>query len=158
MGIGMITVRPFEEADITAVAALESACRPRPWSERVFADELAEANRIYLLAEEEGQVAGYAGAMLVGEEAHITNLLVAPEFRRRGVAKRLMSRLIQAAVAEGARHLTLEVGSKNHAARRLYATLGLAPVGVRPGYYGDDDALILWAHDIDRPGFFEGLA
>lgn len=158
MGVGVITLRPFEEADVAAVAALEAACRPRPWSERIFADELAAENRIYLVAEEDGLVVGYAGVMLVGEEAHVTNLLVAPEHRRRGVATRLMSQLVRAAVVEGARHLTLEVQSNNEVARRLYSRLGLAPVGVRPGYYGDDDALILWAHDIDRPEFLESLA
>ncbi len=41
--------------------------------------------------------------------------------------------------------------------RTLYSRLGLAPVGVRPRYYGDDDALILWAHDIDDPGYLESL-
>jgi ribosomal-protein-alanine N-acetyltransferase len=65
----------------------------------------------------------------------------------------LMRELIDAAVSEGARHITLEVRSENDAARRLYARLGLAPVGVRKGYYGDDDALILWAHDIDGPEY-----
>jgi ribosomal protein S18 acetylase RimI-like enzyme len=60
-------------------------------------------------------------------------------------------------VGREARHLTLEVETNNEAAQRLYAGLGLVPVGVGPGYYGDDDALILWAHDIDRPGYLEGL-
>jgi ribosomal-protein-alanine N-acetyltransferase len=63
-------------------------------------------------------------------------------------------------VEEGARHITLEVRSENEPARSLYARLGLAPVGVRKDYYGDDDALILWAHDIDSPeyrGRLEGL-
>src|SRR5690606_38126633 len=65
--------------------------------------------------------------------------------------------LIQGAVAAGARHLTLEVRSRNTAARSLYSSVGLAPVGVRPGYYGDDDALILWAHDIDHPEYLSDL-
>jgi ribosomal-protein-alanine N-acetyltransferase len=87
--------------------------------------------------------------MLVGDEAHVTNLLVDLEWRRRGIGLELMRALIDEAVAEGARHITLEVRSENDPARRLYARLGLAPVGMRKGYYGDDDALILWAHDID---------
>ncbi|HLV89786.1 MAG TPA: ribosomal-protein-alanine N-acetyltransferase RimI, partial [Acidimicrobiia bacterium] len=57
----------------------------------------------------------------------------------------------------GARHLTLEVRTRNEAARALYASLGMVPVGIRPGYYGDDDALIMWAHDIDDPSYLEGL-
>ncbi len=157
MGIGMITIRPFEEADIDAVADIEAAHRSRPWSRGIFADELAAENRIYFVAEEGGSVIGFGGVMIVGEEAHVTNLLVVPDHRRRGVATSLMRQLIKESVAAGARHLTLEVRSKNEGARRLYSRLGLAPVGVRPGYYGDDDALILWAHDIDRPEFWEGL-
>jgi ribosomal-protein-alanine N-acetyltransferase len=128
--------------------ALETANQPNPWSAGVFRDELAAENRVYLAAEEEG-VVGFAGVMLVGEEAHVTNLLVDPGRRRRGIGLDLMVALIRAAVTDGARHITLEVRAGNEAARKLYARLGLAPVGVRKGYYGDDDALILWAHDID---------
>ena len=65
--------------------------------------------------------------------------------------------LIFGAVHAGARHLTLDVRSTNDRARSLYSGLGLAPVGVRPGYYGDEDALILWAHDIDSPSYLETL-
>jgi ribosomal-protein-alanine N-acetyltransferase len=95
--------------------------------------------------------------MVVGEEAHVTNLLVSPDHRRQGVATRLLAELVRRAVENGARHLTLEVRTRNEAARSLYGKLGLSPVGVRRGYYGDDDALILWAHDIDRPEFLEPL-
>jgi ribosomal-protein-alanine N-acetyltransferase len=83
----------------------------------------------------------------------VTNLLVDPEWRGRGIGLELMLGLIAAGLSDGARHLTLEVRSTNEAARGLYARLGLAPVGVRQGYYGDDDALILWAHDIDGPEY-----
>jgi ribosomal-protein-alanine N-acetyltransferase len=131
-----------------AVVAMEAANQPSPWSEGVFRDELSAENRVYLAADEDG-VVGFGGVMLVGDEAHVTNLLVDPHWRRRGIGLELMRALIDEAVAEGARHITLEVRSENDAARRLYARLGLAPVGMRKGYYGDDDALILWAHDID---------
>lgn len=152
-------IRPLTVEDLGEVVALEAANQPRPWSEKVFRDELAAENRVYLAAEEDG-VVGFAGVMMTGDDAHVTNLLVAPEWRRRGVALALMVGLIDAAIEAGARHLTLEVRSKNQAARGLYARLGLAPVGMRRGYYGDDDALILWAHDIDGEEFrsrLEGL-
>ena len=136
--------------------ALEAANAPAPWSEGVFRGELAAENRIYLAADEEG-VVGFAGAMLVADEAHVTNLLVDPAWRRQGIGFELMRSLIEAAVEAGARHLTLEVRSRNEAARALYARLGLAPVGVRQGYYGDDDALILWAHDIDGDDYLARL-
>jgi ribosomal-protein-alanine N-acetyltransferase len=155
-GVTTVMIRRLTLEDLETVVAMEAANRPAPWTEGVFRDELAAENRIYLAADEDG-VVGWGGLMLVGDEAHVTNLLVDQEWRRRGIGLELMLALIEAAVSEGARHLTLEVRSKNEEARRLYARLGLAPVGVRRGYYGDDDALILWVHDIDGEAYRERL-
>ncbi|MGH8953312.1 MAG: ribosomal protein S18-alanine N-acetyltransferase [Acidimicrobiia bacterium] len=151
-----LVIRPLGHDDISAVVALEEANQPSPWSEGVFRDELAAENRVYLAADQDG-VIGFGGVMVVGDEAHVTNLLVALEARRHRIGLTLMLGLIEAAVELGALHLTLEVRSKNEAARGLYARLGLAPVGVRRDYYGDDDALILWAHDITEPEYQERL-
>lgn len=144
----VITLRPMTVEDVAIVSAIEAEYQPRPWSERVFREELAVGNRIYLVAEDD-TILGFGGVMVVGDEAHVTNLLVGEASRRRGLGRRLIVGLIRAAVAEGARHLTLEVRTSNQPARRLYAGLGMVPVGVRPGYYDGDDALIMWAHDID---------
>lgn len=156
MGIAVSTIRAMTDDDLAEVLALEAANQPRPWSEQVFREELATENRVYLVAVDE-EVTGFGGVMVVGDEAHVTNLFVDPGRRRRGIGRSLMVALAGAALEAGARHLTLEVRKTNHAARSLYAGLGMAPVGVRPDYYGDDDALILWVHDIDRPGYVEGL-
>jgi ribosomal-protein-alanine N-acetyltransferase len=161
MGVAMsaVTIRDFDESDVDAAVELEAVDRPQPWSAQVFRDELAAANRVYLVAED-GVLVGFGGVMVVGDEAHVTNLLVAPESRRQRIGSRLMKALIDAAIERGAHHLTLEVRSRNHPARSLYAEFGLAPVGLRKGYYGDDDALILWAHEIDSDeyqGRLEGL-
>lgn len=152
---GVITLRQFALGDVTAAVALERTAGFGTWTEGIFREELAADNRSYLIAESGGTLAGFAGVMVVGEEAHVTNLLVAPNLRRQGIATRLLKGLVEEAVRRGARLLTLEVRSKNDPARALYGRLGLAPVGVRKGYYDDDDALILWAHDIDRPDFLE---
>ncbi len=156
MGVGVITIRAFEHEDVAAALVLEEASQPQPWTEGIFNVELSAENRTYLVAED-GALCGFGGVMLVGDEAHITNLLVAAEHRGQGIGRRLMIGLIEAAINEGARHLTLEVRSENEAARSLYSGLGLAPVGVRPGYYDDDDALIMWAHDIDSAEYAERL-
>jgi ribosomal-protein-alanine N-acetyltransferase len=141
---------------VVAALVLEEMNQLQPWTEGIFNDELSAENRTYLVAED-GVLCGFGGVMLVGDEAHITNLLVAPEHRGRGIGRQLMIGLIEAAIDEGARHLTLEVRSENESARSLYSGLGLAPVGVRPGYYHDDDALIMWAHDIDSAEYAERL-
>jgi ribosomal-protein-alanine N-acetyltransferase len=154
--VEVITIREMTIDDLARVVTLETTNQPRPWSEGVFNDELATEGRIYLVAED-SELIGFGGVMLVGEEAHITNLLVDPSIRRRGVGRALMVELIKAAVKSGARHLTLEVRQSNEAARRLYAGVGLNPVGMRPGYYGDEAALIMWRHDIDDPAYLEDL-
>ena len=153
----MIIIRQFESNDVEPVLEMERANQPKPWTEGIFNDELSADNRVYLVAEDD-RLVGFGGVMLVGDEAHITNLLVDEERRAEGIGRKLMVALIEAAVAEGARHLTLEVRAGNVAARSLYAGLGLAPVGVRAAYYDDDDALIMWAHDIDQAAFMETLA
>lgn len=153
----MITIRDMTVDDLARVVDLESANQPRPWSVGLFEDELAAEGRIYLVAED-ADLVGFGGVMLIGDEAHVTNLLVDPSRRREGVGRALMIALTKAAVEAGARHLTLEVRQSNEAAKRLYGGLGLSPVGVRPDYYGDEAALIMWRHDIDEPTYLEELA
>jgi [ribosomal protein S18]-alanine N-acetyltransferase len=152
-----MTVRSFGADDVPAAAAQEAAHQSMPWSEKVFEEELMASGRIYLAVGDD-ELVGYGGVMIVGDEAHITNLFVAPRSRGRGVGRRLLVGLIQGAVDRGARHLTLEVRPDNEAARALYASVGMAPVGVRTRYYGDEDALIMWAHNIDSPEYRERLA
>ena len=142
-------IRTLSREDIDALVAMESANQPRPWTVGVFNDELDADNRIYLGVVDGKSLYGFGGMIVSGDEAHVTNLLIAPDQRRKGYARRLLVSLIDAALARGARHLTLEVRSRNDAGLGLYHRFGLAPVGVRKGYYGDDDALVLWAHDID---------
>ena len=157
MGQAVVALQPMGMEHLDAVAKLENAYQPRPWSKGMFVDELAADNRIYLVAETD-RIVGFGGVMVIDDEAHVTNLLVAEAERGRGVGHRLLLELVSSAIGSGARHLTLEVRKDNTAALRLYGRFGMAPVGVRPRYYGDEDALILWAHDIDRPGYLEGLS
>lgn len=151
--ISQITLRPLAMGDVDAVAAVEAAVYPQPWSRAVFEDELAQANRTYLLAETEGAVAGYGGVMVVGGEAHITTLVVAPERRGLKLGTRIMLRLVEAALSSGATSLTLEVRASNTQAQTIYRRFGMAPVGVRKNYYRTEDALIMWAHDIATPAY-----
>jgi len=156
VGPGVITIRPFRPADIGAAAAMEAACRPQPWTEEIFESELSAEGRTYLVADSDALV-GFAGAAVFGEEAHVTNLLVDPAMRGQGVGRRLMIALIETAVAEGANELTLEAATSHTAARSLYSSLGFAPAGARRGYYGDDDALVMRASDVDSPEYAKGL-
>lgn len=148
-GIVTASIRPMGRHDIPAVATLEQLIYDRPWSVRVFYDELAQGNRRYLVAEEESAVVGYGGMLVVENDGHITTLAVDPQARRQRLGTRLMVALIDAAVTMGVNHLTLEVRMSNDGAQALYERFGFAPVGLRKNYYQDEDALVMWANDID---------
>lgn len=154
-----VVLEPLTADDLDEAVALEARTYSTPWSEQVFRDELAAEGRSYLKAvDETGRLVGYAGLMEVGEEAHITTVVVDPEHRGGRVGTRLVLDLVTAAVGRGARSLTLEVRISNAAAQALYRRFGMAPVGVRKGYYVDEDALVMWAHEIDSPKYAARLA
>jgi len=142
-------IRAMSRSDVPTVATLERDIYPEPWSARVFFDELGHANRSYVVATEDDEVLGYGGFMLVESDAHITTLGVAPGWRRRKLGTRILLALVERAVGRGARHLTLEVRATNTDAQLLYERFGFSPVGKRKGYYQGEDAIVMWALDID---------
>ncbi len=142
-------IRAMRRRDIPAVAALESEIYEQPWSPRVFFDELALDSREYVVCDDAGSIVGYGGLLVVETDAHITTIAVAPEARGRQLGKRLMLALVDRALDVGARHLTLEVRVSNASAQGLYERFGFRPVGRRKNYYPDEDALVMWATDID---------
>jgi ribosomal-protein-alanine N-acetyltransferase len=96
--------------------------------------------------------------MLVEEDAHVTTLAVRSNIRNGGLGTRLMLQLIDAGLARGSQNLTLEVRATNAAAQRLYTRFGMVAVGVRKHYYRDDDAVIMWATEINQPEYAARVA
>jgi ribosomal-protein-alanine N-acetyltransferase len=151
-------IREMTRGDIPSVSELEAEIYDQPWSPRVFFDELAMSNREYLvITNGDSRIVGYGGLLVIDEDAHITTLAVAPEARGRRLGKRLMLALVDQALGVGARHLTLEVRLSNSPAQSLYELFGFAPVGRRKNYYRDEDALVMWATDIDAPDYADRL-
>ena len=148
------TIRSMRAGDLTTVARLEADVYPQPWSLRVFQDELRARNRVYLVMEDAaGVLLGYGGLLVIDGDAHITTLAVDPTLRRRRLGTRMMLALVDEALGIGAEHLTLEVRMSNEAAQKLYARFGFAPVGLRKNYYHDEDALVMWAIDINTRNY-----
>lgn len=156
-----IELVPMRRRHLRAVLRIEAQVYPRPWSLSLFLGELTlRATRSYVVARVGGEVVGYGGLMLMGEDGHVTTLAVDPALHRRGVGTRLLAHLARDAVDRGARHLTLEVRVGNAGAQALYRRFGFCPEGVRRNYYVEtnEDALIMWAHDIDTQAYAERLA
>jgi [ribosomal protein S18]-alanine N-acetyltransferase len=152
-GSDPITISPLRRRDLPAVVRIERLTSANPWSLELFRGELAlpEASRSYRVARRGRQLVGYGGLMFVVDEAHVTTLSVHPDHRRQGIGARLLLELVRDARSKGVRALTLEVRMSNEAARALYERFGFVPAGVRKGYYAEvgEDALVMWAHDVD---------
>ena len=154
-----VVVAPLRSRDLKAVLRIEGEVFDEPWSRQLFESELAQrTSRAYRAAWVGTELVGYAGQMSIDDEAHVNNIAVAPGWVGRRLGTALLFDLVHTALGRGSAHLTLEVAVDNGAAIALYRRFGLAPVGVRPNYYQDGDALIMWVRDIDSGAYAERLA
>ena len=155
-----VTIGPMLRRHLRSVIRIEQQVYPRPWSMGLFMSELGyRGSRAYLVARVGGRVVGYGGMMLVTDDGHVTTLAVDPAWHRQGLGTRLLHALATVAIDRGAKNLTLEVRASNHAAQELYRAFGFAPAGIRKGYYVEtkEDAIIMWANDVDSPAYAERL-
>jgi ribosomal-protein-alanine N-acetyltransferase len=147
-----IEITMMRRRHLRGVLKIEQQVYPRPWSLGLFLSEMAlRTTRIYLVAKSGVTVVGYAGLMLTGSDGHVTTIAVDPACHRRGIGSRLLVELSRLGIASGCTALTLEVRTSNDAAQEMYRRFGYAPAGVRKNYYAEtnEDALIMWAHDVD---------
>jgi tRNA threonylcarbamoyladenosine biosynthesis protein TsaB len=140
-----VQLRAFQEGDVAAVAEIESRIFSDPWPESFFRGELRQPLVYARIAERNGGLAGYSVSWLGAGAGHLGNLAVAPEQRRRGVARALLRDLLGRARALAVESLTLEVRVSNFAAQALYRAHGFRLAGLRRGYYRDtgEDALLM---------------
>lgn len=166
---GDLDVRRMRPRDLDGVLAIERVVYPRPWTVDLFREELAKADRSYLVATTpggrlvlpgRGVVVGYGGIQLIAGEAHVVTVASHPAWRRVGVGARLILELLGAAAGMGADAVTLEVRDSNIPARNLYGWFGFEDRGVRPGYYADnrEDARILWLEGLRTEAVRDSLA
>lgn len=140
------TVRRMTLSDVPQVHAIELATFPAPWTEADFRKEMTENKCArYTVAERDGKVIAYAGAWLIFEEGHITNIAVDQSCRGQGVGLMVTDALMRYAANMGVQYMTLEVRRSNLVAQNLYKRLGFIELGVRKRYYEDngEDALLM---------------
>lgn len=155
-----VQLTPMRRRHLRTVLRIETEVYPRPWTMNLFISELAmRSSRSYYVAKVGPTVVGYSGLMLVAEDAHVTTIAVDPRWQRHQIGTRLLANIARDARERGARHLTLEVRVSNEPAQNMYRTFGFRPAGIRKGYYVEtnEDALVMWADDIDEPPYLERL-
>ena len=134
-----LTIRRMLVSDVDEVTAIERATFATPWSRESFLREMEKnvAAR-YLVAQRDGRIVGYAGAWVILDESHITNIAVAEAERGQGIGRRLVEALMQYLSNLGASYTTLEVRVSNERAQHLYESVGFIRVGKRKRYYEDN--------------------
>lgn len=139
-------IRKMMLDDIEQVIAIDRVSFSLPWPERSFRFELTDnpASRCWV-AEVDGRLVGIIVAWLIVDEVHVATIATHPEFRRQGIARRLLSHALRELRNEGAQSSFLEVRASNFAAQEMYRKFGYERSGLRPRYYrdNDEDALLM---------------
>jgi len=157
----VLVITKMERRDVREIMPIENALYPKPWTERVFTEEIEmmqRRHRLYLVGRIGRTLVGYCGLLFADDAAHVTNIAVHPQWQHRGIATEFMLELSARAVDLGFESLTLEVRHTNVAAQQLYRRFGFVPAGVRKKYYENtDDAIVMWCQDIQTSEFRDRL-
>lgn len=138
-------IRPWKYEDILRISEIEKECFPKePWSFRTLASSFETEGFIGLIADDEGEIAGYGGITVAADTADIDNVAVCEPFRRSGTGALLLEELCKAAKARGAKKAFLEVRVSNVSAMSLYLKHGFKGAYARTRYYSDgEDCLVM---------------
>lgn len=112
------------------LAEIHASAFDRPWDAAAF-QSLCRQDGVVAL----GHADGFILIRTVSDEAEILTLAVRPQARRRGAGADLVRAGADAARAQGAQRLFLEVAEDNAAALALYRSAGFVEDGRRKGYY-----------------------
>lgn len=128
-------IRRMKVEDAPQVALIEANNFSVPWSEKSFREAAVKTETIYVVAEENGEILGYAGAWCVFGEADITNVCVRKVSRKQGIGTRMLQFLIEEGVNVKIKTFFLEVRESNSAAISLYEKFGFQKIGIRKNFY-----------------------
>ena len=162
------TIRRMREEDIPQVVEIEKIAFSRPWTKSIFKAVLLLPYAAYYVAVEDGEtgadavntvltgqesaefvpgkIVGVCGVKKIFEEGDSSNVAVHPDYRGRGISRKMLEVLMREACEDGVQAFTLEVRAGNEIAVNLYESLGFCTEGIRPRFYEDpvEDGLIMW--------------
>jgi ribosomal-protein-alanine N-acetyltransferase len=136
----------MDEKYLPEVVRIEQENMDFPWTAGNFRDSMKAGHHCVVLIQQEA-VIGFAVLMMVLDEAHLLNIGIDKRYRGQGLGKQLLRWVMQTARTLGGLNLFLEVRPSNHVAIKLYESIGMNEMGLRPGYYpalhGREDALLM---------------
>lgn len=136
-------IEPMTLKDLDQVMAIEQTSFTSPWKRSFFEYDINRKDAQCFVAKEKDKVIGYVDAWFISDEVHLANIAVDKDFRRQGVASKLLSKIIEIAQQKNCQKILLEVRLSNVIAQKFYEKFGFKKVYQRPKYYPDgEDALI----------------
>ncbi len=144
-GENEITVRLAYREDIPMMYEIEKRSFTTPWSYDAFEENFMNSYSVYVLAEYENEVIGFGGMQVLLGEAHIMNIAVAKDYRRKGSAQKILTLMKYEALKRSAEAMFLEVRVSNEPAKALYEKNGFERIALRKKYYSDtgEDAIVM---------------
>lgn len=137
-------IKLISAADLDNVLLVEKDCYSHPWSRLQFLQELKNPVASILVYEIDGRIAGYICYWLVVDEMQILNLATSSQYRRQGIALKLLQEAFRRCAEFQLSSSWLEVRSGNVGAISLYRHCRFRPSGTRKAYYKDgEDALLM---------------
>ncbi|MGK7931819.1 MAG: ribosomal protein S18-alanine N-acetyltransferase [Microcystaceae cyanobacterium] len=140
-------LKTIEEKHLAPLVQLDQICLGGLWTKEGYQRELDSPHSELLgLFDDQETLIGFGCFWEILEEAHITILMVHPDYQGQGIGQFLLSSLLNAAIKRQLERATLEVRASNNVALSLYKKFGFKVAGTRKGYYKKtgEDALILW--------------
>lgn len=134
-------MKPTDELFIQ-INAIEQECFHGSWTAETLLSELNSPLNVLCTEQRGGKTAGFALGRIAADEAELFQIATLPEFRRQGIAGRLLAELHEKMRERGAACCFLEVRSRNAGAIALYEKMGYEKIALRKNYYPDDDAVI----------------
>ncbi len=148
-----ITISRMSEHDLLEVVEIEEASGLSRWGWAAYYAELQTTNRNLMLIAtpakaqiiEHRIIAGYIVARETAGELHINNVAVRDQYRRRGIGRALLAKIIDEASRLSVTTAFLEVRSGNIAAQSLYEKCGFRAIARRANYYSEppEDAVVM---------------
>ena len=135
----------LSDASSEDLAQIDEESNSPPWSKKLFYQEFSNSCAVFYGARTQGILAGFIGAHVIVDEAHIVKFGVRVAYRSRGIGRAILLYTLRELHASAVKWVTLEVRKSNMIARALYASYGFIEVGERSGYYVDnhEDAVIM---------------
>ena len=147
----MLRIREAGPGDLPSVMRINRICLPENYTYFFFESILRNYPKTFLVAEVNGKMAGYIMCRIergfskldklnFKKLGHVISIAVLPEYRRKGIARNLLSSALKALKEHyGCEEAYLEVRVSNSPALSLYRKLGFTVIKVSKRYYVDGE-------------------